>query len=347
MVARTGRLASALVLGLALSAAPSVARADATPEEKAAARQIFKDGKELEDKRQWKEALEKFTKVAKIIVTPGVRYHLGFCEENLGHLVAALNHYELATTEAKRVLADASSPDDIKRDAETALERAGKAGEALRERVPRVKLTTSGLLRVSRVLLDGSPIAAALVGTALPVDPGSHLFVVERKGKEIERKEITVAEGETKRLKLAVDDTGIPEDPPPEQKPETRSARAFELTSARIPSLALVVTGASALAATAIFWGLREDSILKLLQVCPSLENCPVEYQGTRNEGVLYTDLARGFLAAGGATFVVGTVLWFAVPGTVAVTPKKGTTTLVPLVAPGPGSVWMGVGGRF
>lgn len=343
------RAFGAAVLAAAVALAPAPARGAPTDEERAAARGIFKEGLELEGKKQWKEALERFTKVAAVIVTPGVRYHLGLCEENLGHWVAALNQYELATQEAKRVLADASSPDDIKRDAEAALQRAGGAAATLRERVPHVKIETTGKLSVSRVLLDGAAVSAVLLD-ALPVDPGKHVFVVERRGKELDRKELDIAEGETKKLRLAVDDTGHEAEPPPPppEGPTQRAPKPWELSTARIPAVVSVSLGLGALAGTAILWGLREDSILKLLAQCPSLENCPPELQGLQKDGILYTDAARGLLVGGGAAVVLGTVLWFAVPGTVTQAPaQKATTRLVPLVAPLRGGGFVGLGGTF
>ena len=79
---------------------PALARGQ-TPEELARARQVFNDGKLLEDKQAWDLALERFRAVARVKMTPQVRFHIALCEENLGRLVQAIKGFELAAEEAR------------------------------------------------------------------------------------------------------------------------------------------------------------------------------------------------------------------------------------------------------
>src|SRR5262245_59971432 len=148
--------------------------------ELAAARQLFNEGKEHEKRKRWADALATFKKVAAVKMTPQVRFHIALCEENLGKLVAAINGFELAAEEAAQAGAMAS---DV---AENAPARA----DALRKRVPVLRLDVRGELGTSRVLLDGAPVAAALVGTNIPVDPGAHTIDLETDGKTVFHKDL-------------------------------------------------------------------------------------------------------------------------------------------------------------
>ena len=64
------------------------------------ARAQFQQGLALETAGDWTGALDLFQQVALVKLTPQVRFHIGLCEEHLGHLVAALGDYELAAHEA-------------------------------------------------------------------------------------------------------------------------------------------------------------------------------------------------------------------------------------------------------
>src|SRR5580700_8963565 len=65
-----------------------------------AARALFIAAEKDEDAERWSDALEKLQRVAQVKLTPGVRYHIALCEEHLGRLVAALNDYKVAASEA-------------------------------------------------------------------------------------------------------------------------------------------------------------------------------------------------------------------------------------------------------
>jgi hypothetical protein len=58
-----------------------------TAAELATARQWFAQGLKAEDQSQWAEALKLFDRVVKVAASPVVHYHVGFCNEQLGHVV--------------------------------------------------------------------------------------------------------------------------------------------------------------------------------------------------------------------------------------------------------------------
>ncbi|MEZ4376632.1 MAG: hypothetical protein R3B07_37860, partial [Polyangiaceae bacterium] len=67
----------------------------------AKARRLFRQGLSLEAAGDFAGALAKFDEVAKVKLTPQVRFHMGRCKEELGRLNEALGDYRLAEYEAR------------------------------------------------------------------------------------------------------------------------------------------------------------------------------------------------------------------------------------------------------
>jgi hypothetical protein len=304
-------MAAALCLALALTA-PRGARADDAGEQKAAARHIFNQGRELEKAGDWQGAYEKFKQVGEVVMTPQVRFHIALCDENLGRLVAAINGFELATEEAKRA----------GKDGKDVAENAPIRAEKLRARVPHLTIVVKGELRVSKVLLDGKALAAALVNTELPVDPGKHVITVERKGEAIETQSLELAEKERKTITLEVDDKNLPPEepdkpPPPPQvtPPKLERPGTFEMTRERVPAVALVSVGVAAGIAAGVFYGLRESTIADVNNNAgcrPDLTGCDPAYQALAEDGKSYTVISGVLAGVAGAAALTGGVLWFA-----------------------------------
>ena len=94
----------ALACLLGVAAIPAQGRAaDTTEDDINRARRLFQRAVEYEQAKQWGKALELFREVGSVKLTPQVRYHIAWCEENLGKLVAALGGYELALAQADQV----------------------------------------------------------------------------------------------------------------------------------------------------------------------------------------------------------------------------------------------------
>ncbi len=316
--------------------------AEPTDAQVAAARQIWKEGKELEAKNDWAGALERFKRVAEVKKTPQVRYEIAHCEENLGRLVSALNGFERATEDARTAGAEGA---DV-------LARAPARAQALRERLPKLKLVATGEVRVSRVLLDGSPVAVALLGTDMPVDLGAHEVVVERRGTVLQREKLTLGEREQAEITLTVDDKGVPDEEPKVEppKPVVRRARAFEMTPTRIPSVVVVSLGLGSLVGSGALWGLREQTIVDLVGACPTQLDCDPGLQGLAADGQTFTTASLALLGVGSALTVGGAALFFALPGSVTEAPKRGSITpswVMPFVSPTKGGFSLGVSGAF
>ena len=324
-----GRLAAAVALGLALGAAPTASAFadDPSPEELAAARALFNEGKDEEKRNEWQSALEKFKKVAGVKMTPQVRFHIALCDENLGHLVSAINGFELASGEAKKA---GKSAADV---AENAPPRA----DALRKRVPTLKLHPTGRVERSRILLDGSAVATALLDTDIPVDPGSHVIEVDTSGKPGFRHELTLAERETQTLEVEVDDKDepapaaapVPTAPPPAPKRLT------------LPVMVAGGVGVVGLVGAGVFFGLRQSTISEVRSHCKNGDNgCDPNDYPTSVNGARYGTASSVLFGVGLAGLATAGVLFFVLPPkpTAAATPAAPPPPQATLrIAPAPG----------
>src|SRR5262249_5753978 len=111
---------------VALSAPRPAAAGDPKGDSLAQLRAVFSEGRALEDKGRWADALEKFKEVAAAKMTPQVRFHIALCEENLGKLVSAMRGFQLAASEGT---AAGSSAVEVP-------PAANQHAEALRGRIP-------------------------------------------------------------------------------------------------------------------------------------------------------------------------------------------------------------------
>ena len=294
--------AMAVVMGIAMSATP--ARGEPTAAEIAAARQLFKDGLELELRSDWDAARERFKKVGAVKMTPAIRFHLALCDENLGRLVAAINGFEIAADEARR--------------GEGAAEVAQNAplrAAALRQRVPTLQFTLNGQLGSAKIFLDDAPVAPALVDTAIPAEIGSHHIEVRRSGKTVFEKDIELAEHGAEQVTLEV-----PASAPGEQRggadgafPSNATASMAPLRS-RTPAIVAGSLGLAAAAGAGVFFGLRQQTLNQLNDACPSQKNCSRSLEQTYVDGQNYTTTAQILAGVAAAGLVTGGVLWFAFP---------------------------------
>jgi hypothetical protein len=323
------KIAFALVLGAAL-AAPARASAQPTPDELAAARQLFNEGKDLEKQKAYAGAIEKFKKVAGVKMTPQVRFHIALCEENLGHLVEAINGFELAGKEAK--LAGSTATE--------VAENAPRRAVALRGRVPTLRLDIKGKVLTSRILLDGAPVASSQIGVAAPIDPGDHVVEAQdAAGKATFHKDLQLKEKEVTRLEIPIDDV--------ERAPAPASAAplAPPAERSRAPVFLAGGVGVASLIASGVFFGLRAGTISTVAASCAD----PVKYTGCQDtadvraamaSGRAYSTITSVTLGVGLAGLGAAGILWFVTSPKKAPAPVKTGVMLVPS---GPGLDVVGV----
>ena len=184
--------ASALLLALLFWAAflPNELHAQASdPATTAAARSLFERGATAADAGDHATAVDLLGRSLSLRPSPVVAFNLAQSLAQLGRLLEASE----ALVQAERDAVDA-----------TLREAAAALRAQLSARLAHLTVTVSPPDTDAEVRLDGAPLAAALLGTATPVDPGTHVASALREGVEVARVEATVAEAERGELSLVV-----------------------------------------------------------------------------------------------------------------------------------------------
>lgn len=266
---RIAPLLVALATATALGGAPATARADATSAaDLKKARAQFQRGIELEQASNWSEAIQQFRDVGAVRMTPQVRFHIAYCEEELGRLVTALGGYELAQGEADQV-----GP-DFKHEVESAITE-------LRARIPKLMIDRGKNADAALVQLDGVDLGASSVGVEVPLDPGPHTVTATAPGFQQFTETADLKEKEVTHVTL--DLVPEPEAPPP--KPPVKEVIVIEEQQAPNRTIPYVVGGAGigALAGAGVLLALRQATSAQLKKDCPDRNACPESNRGTYN----------------------------------------------------------------
>src|SRR5215470_9747095 len=114
-----------LLVAGAICIATLRAHAEPNAADIASARRLFSEATVLREAGQWAEAAAKLREAIAIKETPGLRFHLAHCEEQMGRLLAARDDYDRADA----LIREGATASDV-----AALLEPARA--ALRERIP-------------------------------------------------------------------------------------------------------------------------------------------------------------------------------------------------------------------
>lgn len=252
------------------------------------ARQKFRQAIALQTGGNWAGALALFRDVAAVKNTPQVQFNIAICEENLGSLVQALGDYQLAASQARG-----------EGSVEVADEVDGRLG-ALKERIPKVTIKRGTNANLAKISIDGVEVGSTMIGQPIPVDPGGHSVGAELRGFEKFEKAFEVAEKGTETVEVVLVPAPNMEDSPYGGAPGPSGDRGT--TSPKKPNILPWViggVGAASLAASGVFFILRQNAISDLDAACPSRVDCPPELESTRDSGKTYTTLSMITLGVG------------------------------------------------
>lgn len=148
---------------------------------KAQAKKLFDEGVELEKKSDYAGALAKYKEAEQITVTPGLRFHKGYCLEMIGKLAAAFDEYDAA---------DRLAREQNKQDVHTAIL---VRMDPLRARVPQIAIRVATPAHGAEVQVDGVTVPPqVLEGKSMRVEVGEHTVTAHAAGfKEVTRKVVT------------------------------------------------------------------------------------------------------------------------------------------------------------
>jgi hypothetical protein len=294
--------------------ASGTARAAPTEAELRAARQLFLDAEKDEDAARWADALEKMRRVADVRRTPGVRYHIALCQEHLGQLAAALDGYTTAESEAR-----AENAQDV-------LRVVGKQLADLGPRVPRLTLRLAPEVQGETVKLDDAPVAPAVLGKAVPVDPGVHKVDASAPGRTGWSTTVTLHERDVVVIDVSPGDVATPASAPaPASVPVPAPAPAPAPASAPAPApapdtapshtAALLATGGAVLLAAGgvgafiLAGNAHSDGVAQCAQLASTAADA---CDGSKNTVRAWDSTAAGAWIGAAAVGTVAVLLWAA-----------------------------------
>ncbi len=297
---------SALVCSIVLAAAalcPAPARAQ-DKDNAAAAEQFFQDGRRLMDQKKYADACPKFAQSYKLAPGLGTLLNLGDCYQKAGKTASAWARFR----EAMGIAARQNRPDreKIAQDRATALEA----------KLIRLKIVNTN--ENASITMDDVELDPAVLGTAIPIDPGKHTLDVTAKGKKPFHTTIDASE----RVKSPTVEIPELEDDAVVEKPKKpKKTKAIEPPveegsrggTQRILGLALGGVGVVGLGVGG-FFGLRTFSKWGEAEpLCPNLQCDRTGFDlaaEARTSGIVST---VGFIA-GGALLLGGAALYFTAP---------------------------------
>lgn len=305
-------LLSGALLALAAPAWAQPAQPTPSAADLARARTLFDEADKAEAAEQWAEALDKLREVERIKATPVVYYHMGICEEKLGRLGDAVEHYEQS-----EALARTQNNGQVQA---MAAEKVAKVAP----RVPRVTITVTPEVDKAEVLLDG--VVLPPDKRELRLNPSRPYKVeVRAPGRVTFIRQLFLAEGarETVRARMAVAYTPGTELPPTmmdantteygePERPQASSGLPLGTWIAGGSALAL---GAGGLVTFLVSSGINSDA----------RDRCPGEVAATclpeeaeSDQSTVHTldRVALGLWIGAGVAAGVAVTIWVLDPGT-------------------------------
>lgn len=294
------RLSLAVLLVASSWGAPLWAQSE---DDLARARQMYGQGLTQEAAGDWAGALSAFQSVARIKMTPQVRFHIARCKENLGRLNEALGGYRLAEYEAGQ----AGDKDEL-------LIEIQKAREALEKRVPKLVIERGEGAEAIKIELDGVVLGQSQIGREVNVDPGPHVVAgVLPGGKRFERT-VEVTEGKSETLRLDVPEGLTASEPAPNpgagSKPTETATTSPKPETGGSSALPWVIggVGVASLAASGVFYLMKNNAEDELDKGCLG-RVCPDTLSSTQDKGKTYATLTGVTLGVGVVGVGVATVM--------------------------------------
>ena len=198
------RLVLVVSVALILPSAPRMAVAQVSDADKASARELAVVGFEALDRKDSATAADSFSRADALFHAPTVGLGLARARAGLGQLVAA--------QEAYRRVVFSDIPADASAAFKQAVQDAQRELASLAPRVPGLTIVVTGAPS-AKVTIDDVEVPSAALGTRRALDPGTHLVRAGAPGFAMAEARVTLAEGETKQLPLALKpgDGALPE----------------------------------------------------------------------------------------------------------------------------------------
>ncbi len=190
-------LASLLVFVSPASArTPTEPPAQRAPRDPAAAEALYQAGRELLTKNDWEGACAKFDASMQLDPVASTSINVANCLEHFNKPASAWSELLRARTLNQDTLGDERK--------KTLDEVITKTIAALEPRVPKLRLGLSPRVEGTAVLRDGVELPRGTLDDPIPMDPGDHTLLIRAPGFEPFEKTVTLREGETLALEVAL-----------------------------------------------------------------------------------------------------------------------------------------------
>jgi len=276
-------------------AAPALAQ---TSSNQAAAEALFDEGRRLASAGRHTEACPKLEASLKLDPALGTLLNLADCNEKIGKTATAWAQYRDATSLARQ--SGSAERESFAADRAKALEsRLSKLT---------IRVTESDGTSALEVKRDGVAVDTAVLGTAIPVDPGTHEVTASAPGMKPWSTKVEVgADAATVEVEIPK----LEADGSPEAASTTGEAQPSKSSSAQRPiAIAVGVLGIAGLG-LGTYFGLSASSTWK--DAKDSCKDFPHECTDAEKQDSATTKATISTISfiAGGAALAVGTVLWF------------------------------------
>jgi hypothetical protein len=275
------------------------------------ARERFAEARKLEEAGQFPAALALFQQVAKVKMTPQVRFHIALCLMHTDKPVDALTNFRTAIQEA-----GSSSPNVVN--------EAKQHIATLEKQVAIVTVHVHPEAPTPKVLLDERIVPAR---EPFEAEPGPHRLRFQLAGQTVDERSLNLQKG----TRIEVEFTG----------PRSSDGEARGSTSGgRIASfVAFGIAGASAIG-VGTFAFLRADRLATVEASCPMLTGCSRTLEPIVREGKSYASAVNVLIGVGAAATVAGVILFVASPSSSGSRPTQGMNfRVVPVLGRGTGFV--------
>jgi serine/threonine-protein kinase len=291
------------VLALLLVSLSSLAHAQNT--DRAAADDLFKQGREAMKHGDFATACPKLEASNKLDPAYGTLRNLGECYAQLGKVASAWGAYNDAADLARK-----------NGEGDRAKQATAKADE-LRARVPHMRVelgANAGLTGVS-VARDGKPMDSSLVGVDLPVDPGALALSVTAPGHKAWSTKLTIKEGASEKVEVPtlVAEETVKITPTPDES-KTPEQRASPGRGQRVAGLVVGGVGIAVAAVGAVFGFSAMSAWNDAQNACPTGMGCSPEAISTHDDASNKATLSTIFVGVGAAAIVTGVVLYVTAP---------------------------------
>jgi hypothetical protein len=165
--------------------------------ERAGARELFKEGDQLQRAGHFAEALDKFQRAQQVFPAPTNLLRIAECDAALGHLVESAEAYR----EVLRSPLPAGAPPAF----QAAVDQAKAELSQVEPRVPRlvVQVQPAGVQN-PQMQIDGQNVSGALLGEPMSLDAGVHKVAVLAPGYATTEQEVELKEHESKTVALTL-----------------------------------------------------------------------------------------------------------------------------------------------